>query len=151
MEAKLVVIHGDVQVQQYELQLPAVIGRSRSTDVRLGHPLVSRQHCEVFEVEGLLMVRDLGSLNGTFVGDTRIADEALPIRPGDSFTVGPVTFRAEYLMHGPSPGRSDTWEVHGAAHDDPVSSGNGYAQEDLGKTPDAPLFPDDEETPRPDE
>jgi predicted component of type VI protein secretion system len=151
VEAKLVVVDGDAKVRQYELQLPTVIGRSRSTDVRLGHPLVSRQHCEVFEVEGLLMVRDLGSLNGTFVGDTRIAGEAIPVEPGDSFTVGPVTFRAEYLMNGPGPDRLPTWEAPVAAHEDPVSSGNGHAQEDLGKTPDAPLFSDDEDTVQPDE
>ena len=45
---------------------------SRSTDVQLGHPLVSRRHCEVFESGGILMIRDLGSLNGTFVGPTRL-------------------------------------------------------------------------------
>ena len=62
----------------------------------MGHPLVSRQHCEVFEADGLLMVRDLGSLNGTFVGETRIAEQAMPVKPGDLLTVGPVTFRAVY-------------------------------------------------------
>lgn len=44
----------------------------------------------------MLMVRDLGSRNGTFVGDQRIADEPMPIKPGDVLTVGGVTLRAEY-------------------------------------------------------
>ena len=66
-----------------------IIGRSRHTDLTLGHPLVSRQHCEVFEANGMLMVRDLGSLNGTFVGDSRLAEQAMPVKPGDLFTVGP--------------------------------------------------------------
>ena len=69
MQAKLVVVDGESECpRNSNLELPAVIGRSRTTDVTVGHPLVSRQHCEVFEADGLLMLRDLGSLNGTFVG-----------------------------------------------------------------------------------
>lgn len=96
VQARLVVIDGEAKARQFDLELPATIGRSRSTDVTLGHPLVSRRHCEVFESDGLLMLRDLGSLNGTFVGRTRLTEEAMPIEPGEQFTVGPVTFQAVY-------------------------------------------------------
>ena len=92
VEAKLVVVGGEAQPREYDLQLPVIIGRSRHTDLMLGHPLVSRQHCEVFEANGMLMVRDLGSLNGTFVGDKQLAEQAMPVKPGDLLTVGPVTF-----------------------------------------------------------
>lgn len=119
MEAKLVVVGGDTQTRQYELQLPAVIGRSRSTDVTLGHPLVSRQHCEVFESNGMLMVRDLGSLNGTFVGETRIAEQAIPVKPGDLLTIGPVTFRAEYLTNKELRSDVATWNANGPTVDSP--------------------------------
>jgi pSer/pThr/pTyr-binding forkhead associated (FHA) protein len=112
VQAKLVVVGGDANVRQYDLDLPTIIGRSRSTDVMLVHPLVSRQHCEVFEANGMLMVRDLGSRNGTFVGDTRIAGEAMPVKPGDLLTVGGVTFKAVYLA-GDEPRQAD-W--HPAAH-----------------------------------
>jgi pSer/pThr/pTyr-binding forkhead associated (FHA) protein len=37
-----------------------------------------------------LIVRDLGSSNGTFVNDKRVAQAQL--NPGDRLTVGPVTF-----------------------------------------------------------
>ena len=53
----------------------------------------------------MLMVRDLGSLNGTFVGETRIAEQAMPVKPGDLITVGPVTFRAVYRASGSRPRR----------------------------------------------
>jgi pSer/pThr/pTyr-binding forkhead associated (FHA) protein len=56
--------------------------------------LVSRRHCELREANGQLRVRDLGSLNGTFVGRERV-DEAV-LWPGDLLTVGTVTFRAIY-------------------------------------------------------
>jgi predicted component of type VI protein secretion system len=55
---------------------------------------VSRQHCEIFEKDGYLVVRDLGSLNGTFIGEKRISEAVL--RDGELLTVGTVTFRAVY-------------------------------------------------------
>jgi pSer/pThr/pTyr-binding forkhead associated (FHA) protein len=116
VDAKLIVVGGDVQVRQYELRLPAVIGRSRKTDVRLGHALVSRRHCEVFESDGMLMVRDLGSLNGTFVGDMRIAENAAPIKPGELLTVGPVTLRALYESD-PAHAASDGWNAVGTTRE----------------------------------
>jgi pSer/pThr/pTyr-binding forkhead associated (FHA) protein len=96
VQAKLVVVDGESEARQFDLVLPAVIGRSRTTDVTVGHPLISRRHCEVFEADGRMMLRDLGSLNGTFVGETRLAEQPMPIQPGGRFTIGPVTFQAEY-------------------------------------------------------
>src|SRR5690606_15696567 len=49
VQAKLEVVAGDETARQFDLQLPVIIGRSRSTDVHLGHPLISRHHCELFE------------------------------------------------------------------------------------------------------
>ena len=120
MEAKLVVVSGDTQARQYDLQLPTVIGRSRTTDLRVPHPLVSRQHCEVFESNGILMVRDLGSLNGTFIGETRIAEGPTPIKPGDLLSVGPVTFRAVYRA-GESQPKHAEWNATGPTLNQPLT------------------------------
>jgi pSer/pThr/pTyr-binding forkhead associated (FHA) protein len=95
MDAKLVVIGGDAQAAEYSLRLPTIVGRSRSADLKLVHPLVSRRHCEFFEDGGQLMVRDLGSLNGTFVGDSRIS-EVMALAPGATITIGTVTLQAVY-------------------------------------------------------
>jgi hypothetical protein len=46
-------------------------------------------------LNGKLMVRDLGSLNGTFVGSARITSDST-LEPGSLLSVGPVTFRASY-------------------------------------------------------
>jgi predicted component of type VI protein secretion system len=146
VEARLVVVGGDTE-RQYELHLPTVIGRSRRTDLRLGHPLVSRQHCEVFESNGLLMVRDLGSLNGTYVGDTRIAQQAMPVKPGELLTVGPVTFRAEYFAAPENRGRTSTWDTHNLTHDDPLPDGQGQVEDPSGELDDRPMPRDsDDET-----
>ena len=72
MKAKLIVVGGTTSTTEVHLRLPAIIGRGRSAQVTIPHSLVSRQHCEVLERDGQLVVRDLNSLNGTYVGDERI-------------------------------------------------------------------------------
>jgi predicted component of type VI protein secretion system len=94
LSAKLVVVGGDVKTSEIPLRLPATIGRGRGQSIVLPHPLVSRQHCELFERDGMLMVRDLGSLNGTFVNNRRVTES--PLAPGELLTIGTVTFRAVY-------------------------------------------------------
>ncbi|HIN95006.1 MAG TPA: FHA domain-containing protein [Planctomycetes bacterium] len=94
MKAKLIVVGGDAKPTEIDLTLPSVIGRGRSATLTLPHPLVSREHCEIYLSEGRLHVRDLGSLNGTYIGNERVEDAALPA--GGLLTVGTVTFRAVY-------------------------------------------------------
>jgi len=98
MEAKLIVVSGKANKSEIALNLPTVIGRSRDVKLTVAHPMISRQHCEIYEVDGLLMIRDLGSLNGTVVKGQRISEA--PLCPGDELTVGPLTFRAEYEYQG---------------------------------------------------
>jgi len=118
LNAKLVVVGGDVKTTEVELKLPSTIGRGRGTTIVLPHPLVSRQHCELFEFNGQLMVRDLGSLNGTFVNNQRITES--PLAPNELLTVGTVTFRAVY-------------EMVGAAKKDPTLKGTGDKTLPVGK------------------
>ena len=70
---------------------PCVIGRSRQATLTIGHPVVSRRHCELYLENGTLNIRDAGSLNGTyFQGD--ILSGSAEIKPGDSFRIGELTF-----------------------------------------------------------
>lgn len=94
MDAKLVVVGSQITPKEIKLRLPVVIGRGRQATLVLPHPLVSRRHCEIVEHQGFLLVRDLGSLNGTFVDQHRIQQEILP--PGGLLTLGTITFRAVY-------------------------------------------------------
>jgi len=98
MNARLLVILGKTIKRQVALKLPAVVGRSRDADVIVTHPLVSRRHCEISENDGLLMLRDLGSLNGTMIGGRRFV--VAPLLPGAEFTIGPLTFRVLYKYEG---------------------------------------------------
>ena len=53
--------------------------------------MVSRRHCQLDEVGGLLVVRDLGSRYGTYVNGMRVAEARLP---DDKLTVGLTSFVA---------------------------------------------------------
>ena len=68
------------------------LGRHDDCGIRIKSAQVSRRHCELFEVGGQLMIRDLGSSNGTFVNGRRISGEQ-PLNHGDELTVGAVTLR----------------------------------------------------------
>lgn len=99
MDAKLIIVKGKANKDCVSLKLPTVIGRSREADLTVAHPMVSRRHCELFEVDGLVRVRDLGSSNGTFLGNQQIQEAAL--YPNAEFSIGPLTFRIEYEYAGP--------------------------------------------------
>ena len=94
MDVTLVVVGGKTKTAEVKLSLPTVIGRGNECKLKLLQPLVSRRHCELFEQDGRLFVRDLGSMNGTYVGSDRIGEVELPHE--GLLTVGAVTFRALY-------------------------------------------------------
>ncbi len=98
MEVTLVVIRGKVNRSEIVFRPPAVLGRSREADLTIAHPMISRRHCELYVVDGLLLVRDLGSLNGTIVRGKKVVDS--PLCPNDAFSVGPLSFQVRYQYNG---------------------------------------------------
>jgi len=91
MEAKLVSDNGEVLESEFPLdKLPLVIGRSTEATLRVQDRLVSRRNCEIVRIDGSLVVRDLGSTNGTLVNGQHITEA--PLTPGDRLTVGTTTF-----------------------------------------------------------
>jgi hypothetical protein len=55
-------------------------------DVVLLDPAISRRHAIISKENGVLMIEDLGSSNGTYVNDQRIA--TAEIKPGDRVKIG---------------------------------------------------------------
>src|SRR5260370_36820480 len=53
------------------------IGGSNANDFQIDHPSVSTAHCELMLLSGSLLVRDLGSTNGTFIDCQRIHEGTL--------------------------------------------------------------------------
>src|SRR5262245_56919304 len=68
-----------------------VIGRKEECDVRLEHKSVSKMHCVLVRTDGLLLLRDLGSTNGTRVNGIRVRRAAL--LPNDQLSVANHKFR----------------------------------------------------------
>jgi pSer/pThr/pTyr-binding forkhead associated (FHA) protein len=83
----LVVRSGDLTGARFTLSKPITrIGRGPDSDILFDDITVSRSHAEVFINEGGLFVRDLGSLNGTYVN--RVIIEKAALVHGDELQVG---------------------------------------------------------------
>lgn len=69
------------------------IGRSPEAEVSLPEvPSISRNHARLEYRDGVVVLRDLNSTNGTAVNDRRI-DGPTPLRSGDRFQIGAVHFK----------------------------------------------------------
>lgn len=56
-----------------------IIGRSRGCDIVIPDETVSREHARVCVDNGIVSIVDLGSRNGTIVGNDRVATEVVSI------------------------------------------------------------------------
>jgi pSer/pThr/pTyr-binding forkhead associated (FHA) protein len=74
--------------------LPAVLGRDEHADVQLIDPWASHRHCTISEVEGTLVVTDLGSKNGVFLHGHRISQSQ--VFPGDQIRIGQTEITVQY-------------------------------------------------------
>jgi pSer/pThr/pTyr-binding forkhead associated (FHA) protein len=89
MRAKLVPLDGGSPVElAKDLTL---VGRNEDCDVRLEHKSVSKLHCILVRTEGLVLVRDLGSTNGTRVNGQRVRRAAL--LPNDNLAIATFRYR----------------------------------------------------------
>lgn len=68
-----------------------LVGRKDDCDVRLDHKSISKVHCVLVKTDGLLLLRDLGSTNGTRVNGTRVRRAAL--LPNDKISFANFHFR----------------------------------------------------------
>jgi pSer/pThr/pTyr-binding forkhead associated (FHA) protein len=89
MRAQLVPLEGGQPLEVTKEM--TLIGRQDDCDVRLDHKSVSKIHCVIVKTDGLLLLRDLGSTNGTRVNGTRVRRAAL--LPNDKLSVANFHFR----------------------------------------------------------
>ncbi len=89
MRAQLIPLHSGVPVEL--TRDLTVIGRREDCDLRLDHKGVSKLHCVLVKADGLLLLRDLGSTNGTRVNGQRTRRAALA--PDDEIRIAGVSFR----------------------------------------------------------
>lgn len=90
---KLVVLAGAKEGAEIPLKKDKfVIGRAKDCTLRAGSDAISRHHCALMKSAEGISVRDLGSRNGTYVNEEKIAGETL-LKDGDNLRVGTLEFR----------------------------------------------------------
>jgi pSer/pThr/pTyr-binding forkhead associated (FHA) protein len=110
MKAKLIGLGSIATEFRFVLSsLPTVVGRSPDADIRPDDRWVSRMHCQISEIQGMLTVRDLESKNGTAVNGEYVTEAHL--LPGDKLTVGLTSFEVQYPRRKTSVSVSDEEEA----------------------------------------
>lgn len=104
MDVRFVVTKPASKATTFPVRLPLLVGRSEEAKFRIQQDRVSRKHCEFFEQDGGVYLRDLGSTNGTFLNGELIETSAkMPLEPGAIVKVGSLEFRVEFDATGRAP------------------------------------------------
>ncbi|MBQ73211.1 MAG: Fis family transcriptional regulator, partial [Planctomycetaceae bacterium] len=97
--------------QSWEFELDVIrIGARQDLDVLLTDPTVSRRHAEIVRTPMGVLLRDLNSTNGTFVGQVRIREVFLG--PETRFRVGrtEMVFTQEDEVIDIAPSKEESFE-----------------------------------------
>ena len=81
---------------EWNLVLPATVGRGEDASICLNDASVSRQHCRFsLNPYGAVTVQDLGSTNGIYVRDQRVKQASITI--GETFQIGGLDCKIELI------------------------------------------------------
>jgi predicted component of type VI protein secretion system len=122
MKAQLIIVEGKQKGRVIDLNEPLfVVGRGERCHLRPTSELVSREHAEFAIEGGDLVVRDMGSRNGTLLNGKALTSTQI-LHDGDKVQVGPLIF-AVAMEQGKAKGR-------GKKPDAPPSTDDGEAHEE---------------------
>jgi pSer/pThr/pTyr-binding forkhead associated (FHA) protein/tetratricopeptide (TPR) repeat protein len=92
--ARLVLVHGTGLRPEYPIRDGCLsMGRAEQRDVVLPDPAASRSHAEIVKQGETWLLKDFGSVNGTFVNSKRVREQVLA--DGDKIRIGATEFRFE--------------------------------------------------------
>jgi adenylate cyclase len=84
--AKLILTSGEHR-QEFELAAMNTIGRHPDNSIQILDRIISKEHAQIIRTgDGHFMLKDLGSLNGTYVSGSRVNEQIL--RHGDELVLG---------------------------------------------------------------
>src|ERR1700691_3011714 len=90
--ARLILATAEGQ-QAIELRPINSLGRHPNNSIQLLDKIVSKEHCILEQRDGIFILRDLGSLNGTYINGERVRGEQ-GLKHGDEIALGST--RARY-------------------------------------------------------
>ncbi|MGO8901903.1 MAG: FHA domain-containing protein [Isosphaeraceae bacterium] len=137
MKAELVPENGDPPIPI--TRDVVLVGRRGYCDVVIDHSSLSKRHCLLVKTDGLLVVRDLISTNGTKVKGQKVRWAAL--LPDDRITLGSYKLRV-YLGPDEVPGPSEIYRARqlrsGSSSRQPAGVGPGLEARPSPPRPPAP-------------
>lgn len=136
MRAQLIPVDGGPPVDL--VKDLTLVGRKEDCDLRLDHKSISKQHCVIVKTDGLLLIRDLGSTNGTRVNGQRVRRAAL--LPNDQLSVAGVRFRVHLGAGEAAPVQGD-YTMHMDAADVAAILKNKVEDEKEASSEDLPALP----------
>lgn len=93
---KLVFVGKEFAGRVHDLTLEkTTVGRGLENGLVLGDKSVSERHAEILVNQLEVIVRDLGSTNGTYVGDLKVVKQQ-PVKAGQQIRFGSVEARLEF-------------------------------------------------------
>ena len=99
--AKLIFIDKNHAGRIYELILEkTTVGRGDQNTLVISDASLSALHCEILVNGAEVIVRDLGSRNGTFVNGAKLTNQQSQLRSGQTVRFGSVEARLELDGHG---------------------------------------------------
>ncbi|HEY6881845.1 MAG TPA: adenylate/guanylate cyclase domain-containing protein [Polyangiales bacterium] len=123
MVGRITVIGPEGQ-KEWVLEAHNSVGRHPNNTVQVLDRIVSKEHCHIDLVNGRYVLRDLGSLNGTYVNGERVHER--PLFTGDEITMGStrIIVHVDYGRdEPPTPGRVSSPEFKPAPPTLPESAG----------------------------
>jgi adenylate cyclase len=117
--ARLILATAEGQ-QAIELRPINSLGRHPNNSIQLLDKIVSKEHCILEQRDGGFVLRDLGSLNGTYVNGERVRGEMM-LRHGDEIALGST--RARYDDGHGAPIDFNSPLPHGGAPQPHISPG----------------------------
>ncbi len=91
MDVQLVMFTETGERREFDLKRSvSIIGRAGDCDLQIPLPIVSRRHCQITRKNDRVLVKDLGSSNGSYINNKRVLQAE--VHAGDILTVGPVVF-----------------------------------------------------------
>jgi adenylate cyclase len=126
--ARLQIVTAEGGQQAVELRAQNSLGRHPNNSIQLLDKIVSKEHCIIEQRGDHFVLRDLGSLNGTYINGDRVRGEGL-LKHGDEITMG--TTRARFDDGSgramgpapPAPAPSPGWQQAAPGFHAPSSAG----------------------------